>query len=200
MDGVLVNAKEWHFEALNKALTFYGYVPISHADHLVYYDGLPTHKKLALLAEAQPIPSSQFRALHELKQKLTVEIAQQKCAPMLLHLKTLQKLRESGYVMAVCSNSVRATIDLLMDKTALMPFFAFTLSNEDVSQPKPHPEIYMTAMQRLNILPSESLILEDNINGLQAARASGGHVLEIKDIHEVNYENILCAIDAIERH
>ena len=49
MDGVLIDAKEWHYEALNKALDLFG-MEISRYDHLVTYDGLPTLMKLQMLS------------------------------------------------------------------------------------------------------------------------------------------------------
>ena len=48
MDGVLIEAKDWHYEALNRALSLFG-MEISRYDHLVTYDGLPTTKKLEML-------------------------------------------------------------------------------------------------------------------------------------------------------
>lgn len=44
MDGVLVEAKDWHYEALNRALDVFG-LPISRSEHLSQYDGLPTRTK-----------------------------------------------------------------------------------------------------------------------------------------------------------
>ena len=52
MDGVLIDAKEWHYEALNRALTLFGF-SISRYDHLVTYDGLPTRRKLEMLTMEQ---------------------------------------------------------------------------------------------------------------------------------------------------
>ena len=52
MDGVLIEAKEWHYEALNKALNLFGY-NISRYDHIVTYDGLPTSTKLQMLTREQ---------------------------------------------------------------------------------------------------------------------------------------------------
>jgi len=50
MDGVLIEAKDWHYEALNRALKVFGYA-ISRYDHLVTYDGLPTVMKLDMLTK-----------------------------------------------------------------------------------------------------------------------------------------------------
>ena len=49
MDGVLIDAKEWHYEALNRALALFG-MPISRFEHLTTFDGLPTRKKLEMLS------------------------------------------------------------------------------------------------------------------------------------------------------
>jgi beta-phosphoglucomutase len=200
MDGVLVNAKEWHFTALNEALRGFGYDLISHEDHLARFDGLPTMKKLALLGECQVIPPSQFKDINALKQKLTLEIAREKCQPEPQHVESLRKLKAAGYRMAVCSNSMRASVDLFMDKTALRPFLDLMLSNEDIKLPKPDPEIYLTAMKRLGVAPKETLILEDNDYGLQSACASGAHVCEIKTIEQVTYDYIMTVIDRIEKN
>jgi HAD superfamily hydrolase (TIGR01509 family) len=87
---------------------------------------------------------------------------------------------------------------VLFERAALNDYFDFYLSNEDVKESKPHPEMYVTAIQRLNLEPNECLILEDNENGIKAAQASGAHVLIIHDVHEVNLENITKRILEIE--
>jgi HAD superfamily hydrolase (TIGR01509 family) len=198
MDGVLVSAKEWHYEAFNKALEFFGFQPISREDHLARYDGLPTLKKLVLAASEQNIPASMFKAISDKKQELTLDVARVACVPNPEHVLMLKQLAMEGYAMAVCSNSVRASVDMLLNNTGIMGFFPFTLSNEDVKNPKPHPEMYNTAMLRLGVNPQETLILEDNHNGIAAARASGAYVLEIGDISEVNYDAIHNAILSIK--
>ncbi len=201
LDGVLVNARDWHFEAFNRALVAFGYTPVHYTEHLKRYDGLPTLKKLALLSAEQSIPSSRFAEIAEAKQRLTIALVEEKCIPSPAHVEMLERLRQKGYRMAVCSNSVRASVDLLLGKTALMPFFEFTLSSEDVRNPKPDPEIYLAALRRLGVAADHTLILEDNINGINAARASGAYVKEIRDIEEVSYTTVMDAIAHIEsRH
>ena len=85
-----------------------------------------------------------------------------------------------------------------MQKSNLLDFFEFYLSNEDVSKAKPDPEIYNVAIKKLGLNPSECLILEDNENGIQAAIASGAHLLKIKNFQDVTYENIIQKIKNIE--
>jgi beta-phosphoglucomutase-like phosphatase (HAD superfamily) len=67
MDGVLIDAKEWHYEALNQALGLFG-SPISREDHLLLYDGLPTAVKLQELTNRGFLPSQLHLFVNELKQ------------------------------------------------------------------------------------------------------------------------------------
>jgi len=197
MDGVLIDAKEWHYEALNQALALFG-MEISHSEHLVTYDGLPTKKKLEMLTQERGLPRGLHRFINEMKQEFTFLLAYTKCKPTFTHQYALANLMRSGYKMAACSNSIRKTMDILFERAAIASFFEFYLSNEDVQQAKPDPEMYTTAIKRLGCLPEQCLILEDNEHGIHAARASGAHVLVIKDIAEVNLENIERRIQEIE--
>ena len=77
-------------------------------------------------------------------------------------------------------------------------YIEFSLSNEDVKNPKPSPEIYSKSIEMLNLKPHECLIVEDNINGITAAKASGAHCLEVKEVEDVNHTNIFSFIDKLE--
>lgn len=193
MDGVLIDAKDWHYEALNRALTLFG-MEINRYDHLVTYDGLPTRKKLEMLSIERGLPVSLHTFLNDLKQIYTMEITATRCRPSFQHQYALHKLKDSGYRIAVCSNSVRASINLMLQKSSLSQYIDFSLSNEDVKNSKPDPEIYLKAISKLNISPQECLIVEDNPNGIAAARASKSHVLEVNSVHDVNLSNIQSAI------
>ncbi|WP_114638097.1 HAD family hydrolase [Polynucleobacter necessarius] len=197
MDGVLIDAKDWHYEALNQALAIFG-MEINRYDHLVTYDGLPTKKKLEMLTLERGLPRALHSFINDMKQEFTFQLGYAKCKPTFNHQYALSHLKAKGYRMAACSNSIRKTMDILLERAALTNYFDFYLSNQDVHEPKPHPEMYTVAMQRMNLQPNECLILEDNENGIKAARASGAHLLIIHDVHEVNLENITKRIDEIE--
>ena len=197
MDGVLVDAKEWHFEALNNALSLFGY-SISRYDHLITYDGLPTRKKLEMLSLERGLPKQLHPLLNELKQIYTMELIFLKCKPLFHHEYALSRLKAKGYQIAVCSNSIRPTVDLMLRKANLESYFDFALSNEDVSQAKPDPEIYLKAIHRLNKKPENCLIVEDNDYGIKAALASGAHLMRITSVTEVTYNNIMNKIFAIQ--
>lgn len=100
--------------------------------------------------------------------------------------------------MAVCSNSVRSTVVTMMRKAGLDAYLDIMVSNEDVSRGKPDPEMYLKAMTSFGLDPSECLIVEDNENGIKAAKASGGHLLVVKEVDDTNIQNILGRIAEIE--
>lgn len=197
MDGVLIEAKDWHYEALNRALDLFGY-KISRYDHLVTFDGLPTRKKLEMLSIEKGLPKGLHEFINHMKQIYTMEYVYLKCKPRFNHQYALSKLKAEGYGLALASNSVRVTIDMMMEKADLAKYLDFSLSNQDVTRPKPDPEIYATAIKRFALQPEECLILEDNPNGIKAALGSGAHLLKVETVQDVTWQNIKKRIGEIE--
>lgn len=197
MDGVLIEAKEWHYDALNRALDLFG-MPISRYDHLTTFDGLPTRKKLEMLSLEKGLLKELHEFINEMKQQYTMDIVYAECKPSFVHQYALSSLKAKGYRMAVCSNSVRNSVVTMMERAGLDQYLDIMISNEDVSKGKPDPEMYLKAMSRLDLAPHECLIVEDNENGIKAAKASGGHLLVVKEVDEVNLQNIQARIAEIE--
>lgn len=197
MDGVLIDAKDWHYEAMNKALSLFGYT-IERYEHLTSYDGLPTSVKLEKLSVEKGLPRSLHKFINEMKQRYTMTEIHNKCRPVFIHEYALSRLKSEGYKIAVCSNSIRKTIETMMDYAGLSSYLDLIMSNEDVKKSKPNPEIYLTAMERFGLKPEECLICEDNENGIKAAENSGGNLLKIKTTADVNYTNIIKRIKELE--
>ena len=197
MDGVLIDAKDWHYAALNSVLDLFG-MAIDRDAHLATFDGLPTRKKLQILSESRGFPRSLHEFVNKLKQDRTVEIATANCRPVFHHRFALSRLKQDGMRLGVCSNSVRQSVELMMRLSGLTPYLDIMVSNEDVKEAKPHPEMYQFAIRSLGLTPSEVLILEDNEHGIAAARASGAHLMVIGTTEDVRYASIKAAIAQAE--
>jgi len=197
MDGVLIEAKDWHYEALNKALGLFGQA-ISRYDHLVTFDGLPTRIKLDMLTLERGLPKKLHEFINELKQKYTIELVHQHCKPRFDHEYALSRLKSQGYRIGCGSNSVRQSIEIMLQKSDLMKYMETVVSAQEVSEPKPSPEMYEKIISNFGLTPKECLIIEDNENGVKAAKASGAHVLIVKEVNEVNIGNITNKIKQIE--
>lgn len=189
MDGVLIDAKGWHYQALNRALEMFGY-QISRYDHLVTFDGLPTRKKLQMLTMEEGLPKNLHPLINDLKQIYTLEMIHAQCKPRFQHEYALSRLRADGYKLGVASNSVRQTIEIMMEKSNLKRYLHFMLSNQDVARSKPDPEIYQKAASLAGCLPEECLVVEDNEHGVMSGKAAGAPVMVVEDVFAVNYESI----------
>ncbi len=199
MDGVLIDAREWHYDALNRALGLFGYA-ISRLEHLTTFDGLSTRQKLDLLSLDRGLPRGLHTFINEMKQRYTVEVIHQRCRPSFIHEYALSKLREKGYQLGVASNSIRATVELMMEKSHLRQHLQIMLSNQDVAKAKPDPEIYRAAVAKLHLKPEECLVVEDNAHGIKAAEAAGCPVLAVTGVNDVNLHNILATIQRLDGH
>ena len=198
LDGVLVEARDFHYEAFNRALALVGeeYV-ISREEHLAKFDGLNTRKKLAKLTKERGLPIDKYDYIWEKKQEATHHIISEKIHSS-DHVKiasVLRRLKAEGYTVYCASNSIRSSVKLMLVKAGYIEWIDEYYSNEDVTFPKPHPEIYMEAMIRAGARPKETLIIEDSHVGRRAAHEAGGHVLGVKGLDDVNILNIRDAIE-----
>ena len=196
LDGVLVEAKNIHFEALNKALVQYA---ITWEEHLSIYDGLKTNQKLEMLHERKELPKEYFKDIWEAKQKYTLEALSDLKESDQLKV-CMSTLVASGYKIACCSNSIRKTVLTVLSKLGIIEYFDLIISNEDVTNSKPHPEMYWKAMSKMTVLPEETLIVEDSPYGLLAANRAKAHVLRVGNPEEVTYNNVYKSIQQINNN
>lgn len=187
LDGVLVEAKTIHYDALNKALG--EDYKIEWSDHLSLYDGLKTNQKLEILTKNKGLPVSLHKKIWDLKQKYTIE-ALSNLGPSHQLIECLSTLTSEGYKVACCSNSIRKTILIVLSKLNIIEYFDLIVSNEDVKNSKPHPEMYWKAMSTMGCLPEEVLIVEDSPYGLLAASRSKASIMRVGSPKEITYSNL----------
>jgi|SRR5580765_484629 len=198
LDGVLIDATEWHYEALNRALALFGYT-ISRYEHLAAYNGLPTRRKLEMLTIEKGLPASLHDLIVRLKQRYTTDEIITKCRPTFEKEYMLSRLQRDGYRLAVCSNAVRDSVALMLRQAGLIDYFEFLLSNEDVSRPKPDSEVYCKALTRLGIKPAELAVVEDAQYGVEAALGATPNVCQVSGVNDVDYFRVRGFIDAADR-
>jgi HAD superfamily hydrolase (TIGR01509 family) len=195
LDGVLVEAKEIHYEALNEALG--EKYMITWDEHLSRYDGLKTSQKLEMLTSDKGLPIELYDEVWMNKQKLTIDKLKNLQQSKQL-IECMNSLTNDGYKIAVCSNSIRKTVLTVLSKLGIIEYVDLIISNEDVKNSKPHPEMYWKAISIMSFLPEQTLIVEDSPYGLLAASRSKSHVLRVKSPTEVSYFNIIKKINEIK--
>ena len=199
LDGVLVEAKEIHYNTLNQALKEIDekYI-ISEAEHLSTYDGLKTTQKLEMLTKNKGLHSEFYDDIWYRKQHLTIE-AISELQPDLQKIELFKELRNMGYKLACASNSIRRSVMVMLAKIGIIEFMDLIISNEDVKNSKPHPEMYWKAMSMMGCLPEETLIVEDSPHGLLAASRSRANVLRVDNPKDLVISKIIRKLEETKK-
>lgn len=187
LDGVLIDAKQFHFDALNNALPLE--YRITETEHLRKFDGLPTKRKLEILHSDKKLPK-----------ELDQQIIQDKNEYFKKYLNTLKpdhnlqkifhRLKNQGCKLYIASNSIHETVSLAIQKLGLGLLIKGFYSNQSVNHPKPNPEMYFRIMIREGVSPKDCLIVEDSPIGLLAAYKSGANVLRVNSPKDLTFELI----------
>jgi HAD superfamily hydrolase (TIGR01509 family) len=198
LDGVLLDFCEVHYEALNDAISEVcgKAFCISRDEHESTYNGRSTRAKLMMLAEHKGLSPALFDKIFARKQRLTANaVAHVSASPVLRSV--LTRLRAEGYQVACATNCIRATLDAALAALGILNLFTFTVSNEDVSSPKPSPDIYQLCHARANVTPAETMIFEDSPIGLKAAYNSGSWVTCVPSPASLTEEFVMSALTPI---
>lgn len=199
LDGVLVDTKDLHYTALNIAINKVCNIKeaISYKNHLNKFDGLPTREKLKILFDKRLSPNRIKKIIME-KQKITKKLISKKIKFNSKIFKIIQSLYQNGYVICIASNAVKLTVNSCIDILKIKKFIKYKLSNNDVKDPKPHPEIYIRLFLKLGLSPKQILIIEDSYYGLKAARESGANVFQLNNSKDLKYKNLLNYIKILD--
>jgi len=188
LDGVLVDACEWHRLALNEALKEVCNYEISLEEHYSTFNGTPTKVKLQKLTELGILSPEQHQEVYDRKQELTVETIRKNAAHRKEKVDMIEELKQNGYSIACYTNSIRNTAILMLKKTGVLEYLDYLLTNQDVKKSKPDPEGYLFLVKKFNVQKNDVIIVEDSPKGRAAAHASGCNVIEVENPDEVNIE------------
>jgi len=183
LDGVLINACDWHYECLNMAMEQVVGFSISRQDHETKFNGLPSQTKLKMLGvmphHREMICAEKRRFIQK---KIDMYKQDQSKIDLLSHLSGIGKV-------ACVTNSIRSSTIAMLRAVGVVSSMSLLVTNEDVKNHKPSPEPYNMAMEMLGANPEETLIVEDSPFGLQAAVCSRASVIwKVKDASEVNLD------------
>ena len=190
LDGVLIDSKEIHFNALNLAL---GEVSsdytISRKEQDTIFEGLTTNVKLDILTKTKGLPSDLHEDIWRRKQEYSAKLFESTSEDEDL-VSIFKFIKSRGIKIAVASNSIRQTLDTCLKSLGVWDYVDYSLSNEDVKYPKPDPQIYNRCMDYLMVDPEDTVIFEDSDIGLRAATATGAKVEKVLNRKDVYFDRI----------
>ena len=143
-----------------------------------------------ILSERKSLPITEYEKIWTRKQQITNEELDkieenQKLIQIFKHLK------EKNLLIACCSNSIRKTVYKILAQLNIISYFDYLVSNGDVKNAKPHPEMYWKAISALNVNPEDTIIIEDSPTGLLAGERSGAKVCRVKDPTDLTLDKIV---------
>lgn len=199
LDGVLVDSRKLHYEALNSALRAIDEkYTIGYKEHLAKYDGLPTKKKLEILTREKNLPVDLYDRVWSIKQDKTIDVINKVFTYDERICSLLRDLKNMGYFIYCASNSIWNTVKTVLLRTGCLEYVDFLISNEEVKNPKPFPEMYLKCIERSKLSTREVMICEDSPIGRESAIKSGAHLCPIKDPSDLTLKKIVKYIKRFE--
>ena len=180
LDGLMLNTEDI-FDLAGRQLLARRGLEMTHEIHHAMlgrrpFEAIDAMKRLTGITES-PL------ALLEETRDLFAVIAETTLAMMPGLIELLDHVDGIGHPKAVATSSPRAYMTSMLSRFELLSRFVLTLTAEDVTHGKPHPEIYLTVADMLKVEPANMLVLEDSETGTRAAAAAGAFVVSVPNQH-----------------
>jgi len=170
MDGVLVDSEPFGFEALRRVMARHG-LPYTEQENAEFL-GRTTLESCRTLKARHGLPG-RAETLADWYIEGMLELIGRGPIPMPGVPEVLQRIRASGYRMALASSAEPRVIEANLTALSLRSLFEAVVSGTQVPRGKPAPDVFLAAAERLGVAPADCLVIEDSRNGLLAAKAAG---------------------------
>lgn len=181
MDGVIADTNPFHKTSIQQFCTRHG-IDASDAFLKEKVYGRVNKEWIPNLFGA--LNAEKVKALADEKEQLFREIYAPHLRAVDGLIEFLQLLQKNGVKAAVATSAPLENADFILDGLNIRKYFDAVLHSADVEKGKPHPEIYLKAAAALGKLPTECIVIEDSISGVQAGKAAGSKVIGITTTHE----------------
>ncbi|EHL31380.1 HAD family hydrolase [Legionella drancourtii] len=182
-DGVILDSEPIHYEACCAVLGALG-IKLSYTEFMAHYLGLADKDMFPKLLHDKGFHFSADEIKQLIQQKENVYthiISSREYLPLIADFEQfIFKIAFTVKKIAICSGSSRNEITAVLSKVRqgkLQAYFNIIVTAEDVSIGKPSPEGYLLTAKRLQVSPSQCLVIEDTLHGVKAAKAAGMQVI-----------------------
>ena len=185
LDGLLVNTEELYQDVGAELLRRRG--KVFGEDLLDAMMGRPERVSLATMIEWHSLDDT-IETLAAETREIFATLLETRLRPMPGAFELVDSLVARGIPRGVATSSGPDFAHDVLGRVGLLDRFAFVLTSADVSNGKPHPEIYRTAAGRLAVSPEEMLVLEDSQAGCRAAVAAGAVAVAVPGGHSRRHD------------
>jgi beta-phosphoglucomutase-like phosphatase (HAD superfamily) len=192
LDGVLVDAPQWHREALDKSLKFHGFKPLTEKEHVETFNGLSTLKKLEMLNKRRRVTKKAMPKINKMKQELTEKFIYERCKPIERIKEAVFWLYHHGFKTGVVTNCSRNSAHLMLRLSGLIGCWHTCITNGDVEgNIKPHPYPYEMGIRETSFWPQFALAIDDSHHGVESARAAGiKNIWHLENFSDLTLKNL----------
>ena len=188
LDGVIVDTAVFHFQAWRRlAQKLGGDFTEEQNEQLKGVSRVDSLKKIIEWTGAT-VSDEEFQTLMVEKNEWYLELVQglgpQDALPGALNF--LQTAYDQGIKIALGSASKNAP--MILEKLGITPLFTAIIDGNNVVNGKPHPEVFLKGAEALGLEPSECVVFEDSIAGVQAAKTGGMSSVGIGDAETLQAE------------
>ncbi len=198
LDGTLCDTADIHYKALNQAMMEVEKFEIPYSVHIKHFNGQTTSTKLNKLVLDGVIQQKNINKIKTLKQEYTTEAIESTLKPDTQKLDMLFKLKQDGFKLAIGTNCIRKTAELMLQKSDLFDLIEFIVTNEDVKNPKPDKEVWINCINHFGVLPTETIIIDDHDLGISAAVDTGAYWAKVKNPDELTYDFLMNYITKVQ--
>jgi len=181
MDGVLINSNPLHREAWTAFNRRFGLETTEEMLHSMYGK---RNDQIVRGFFGESLPAAEVAARGAAKEELYREMIGGRLEEFLVPGIRDFLERHKAIPKAVATNAEPANVDFLLDRAGIRRYFQVVIDGHQVTHPKPHPEIYLLAAEKLGAAPADCIVLEDSYSGVEAARAAGMRVIGLRTTHD----------------
>ncbi len=175
LDGTITLTQQFHFQAFSQVFREHGIEYTEH-DDLYKYAGMGsgTIFPTVFADHGITLTDEQVKEYSDEKKKIYTKILEEnEILPVPGVKEFLQRVRDAGYQMCIASGNKVEAIEYLLDRVGVRAFFSIIVTNKDASKPKPAPDIFLAAAEKLGLEPAQCVVFEDAVNGVQASKSAG---------------------------
>lgn len=181
MDGVVVNNHQWHYQAWVEFGRRHGIV-ITHQEFSKHFGS--TNQQVMHSLFGNTITKNEILQFSDEKEQIYREI-------YLPHIKAvdglpdfLERVYQRGFTVALATSAPFENVRFTLEATGLEKYFSVITDSSKVVHGKPHPEVYLITAATLGVQPSDCVVFEDSVPGIQSAISAGMKVIGVATTHK----------------
>lgn len=181
MDGVIIDSNPFHKIALREFCARYGY-QLSEEELRNRIYGR-TNKEWITNLFNRTLSPAELQHFGEEKESLFRDLYKNDIKPLSGLKEFLDQLNTHEITRAIGTSAPRSNVNFVLSKTGLEKYFTHILDESDVTHGKPNPEIYQKVAAKIGFPPSQCIVFEDSLSGVEAAQRAGCRVVGVATTH-----------------